>query len=59
MNPFHFIGDDIYAVAFEPTPGAVAAHHMKMFSCAPGDIFYSGKDQFFRNSLSLKVSLSD
>ncbi len=29
-------GETLYAVAFEPTSGAIVAHHMKMYSCAPG-----------------------
>jgi hypothetical protein len=34
-----YTGPPYYATAFEPTEGAMKiAHHMRLFSCAPGKI---------------------
>jgi len=45
-------GPPYYATAFEPTEGAMKiAHHMRLFSCAPGK-FLNLKGFSFKNKIS-------
>ncbi len=34
-------GDPVYATSFVPTYGAITAHHIKLYSCRPGNCFFA------------------
>jgi hypothetical protein len=47
-----FKGEPYFATAFEPTDGAMkVAHHMRLFSCAPG------KSERKKNNFSKNIRL--
>ncbi len=52
----YFLDKPYFATAFEPTEGAmIVAHHMRLFSCAPGKFILEKENANQKNETSQSV----